>query len=145
MRFLGIDLGTRRIGLATGDDLGIASPLPAVRVVGGEGAAEAAIGEVIRARRITGIVVGLPFNMDGSRGPSAEAAEAFGTRLGARFGVSVEFVDERLTSSAAEQAIAPKDRRALRASGVVDSRAAALILQDYLDRRFPPPLPAPPE
>lgn len=144
MRFLGIDYGTKRIGLASGDDLGFASPLPAVLSDRAE-VQEAAIAEVIRVRKITEIVVGLPYNMDGSKGPSADAAEAFGNRLGELFGLPVHFVDERLSSSVAEQGIAPKDRRALRDSGLVDSRAAALILQDYLDQRFPPPLAEPPE
>jgi putative Holliday junction resolvase len=140
MRFLGIDFGSKRIGLAGGDELGIATPLPSVLSADAD-AQNAAIGEVIRARRIDELVVGLPLNMDGSHGPSAKAAEAFAARLGAKFGLPVHFVDERLTSSVAEQGIAPKDRRALRDSGLVDSRAAALILQDYLDQRFPPQLP----
>lgn len=144
MRFLGIDYGSKRIGLAGGDELGLASPLPAVLSEVPE-AQDAAIGEVIHARRITEIVVGLPLNMDGTKGPSAQAAEAFAARLAKKFSLPVHFVDERLTSSIAEQGIAPKDRRAVRASGLVDSRAAALILQDYLDQRFPPPLPEPPE
>lgn len=144
MRFLGIDYGSKRIGLASGDDLGIASPLFAVLSSDAD-AQDAAIGEVIRARRINELVVGLPLNMDGSKGPSAQAAEAFAVRLHARFGLPVHLVDERLTSSIAEQGIAPKDRRAVRGSGIVDARAAAVILQDYLDQRFPPPLPEPPE
>lgn len=144
MRFLGIDHGSKRIGLAGGDELGIATPLPAV-LTDDPAAQENAIGEVIRARRIDEIVVGLPLNMDGSKGPSAKAAEAFAARLQARFGLPVHFVDERLTSSIAELGIAPKDRRAVRDSGLVDSRAAALILQDYLDQRFPPPMPEAPE
>lgn len=144
MRFLGIDYGSKRIGLAGGDDLGFASPLPAVLSDRAE-VQEAAIAEVIRARKITEIVVGLPLNMDGSKGPSAAGAEAFGTRLGERFGLPVHFVDERLTSRIAEEGISPKNRRSVRNSGLVDSRAAALILQDYLDRRFPPPLAEPPE
>jgi len=144
MRFLGIDYGTKRVGLATGDELGIASPIPAV--LSGDPAAQVgAIAEVIRMRRINELVIGLPLNMDGSKGPSAQAAEAFAARLHAKLGVPVHFVDERLTSSAAEESIAPKHRRDMRDSGLVDSRAAALILQDYLDLRFPPPLPEAPE
>ena len=144
MRFLGIDYGTKRVGLATGDELGIASPIPAV--LSSDPAAQVgAIAEVIRVRRINELVIGLPLNMDGSKGPSAQAAEAFAARLHAKLGVPVHFVDERLTSSSAEESIAPKHRRGLRDSGLVDSRAAALILQDYLDQRFPPPLPEAPE
>jgi len=139
MRFLGIDYGTKRIGLAGGDELAIATPLPAVLNEDPE-AQEAAIGEVIRARKIDEIVIGLPLNMDGSHGPAADAVEAFGARLATKFGLPVVYVDERLTSSVAEQGMTAKDRRAIRHSGLIDSRAAALILQDYLDQRFPPPL-----
>lgn len=139
MRFLGIDYGTKRIGLAGGDELAIATPLPAVLAEDPD-ERDAAIGEVIRARKIDEIVIGLPLNMDGSHGPAADAVEAFGARIASRFGLPVVYVDERLTSSIVEQGMNAKDRRAIRHSGLIDSRAAALILQDYLDQRFPPPL-----
>jgi len=100
--------------------------------------------EVIRRQRITELVVGCPFNMDGSTGPAARKAEAFAAALRARFGLPVHLVDERLTSHAAEQTMAKKRLRAVRDQGVVDSRAAAILLGDYLTQRFPPPLPEPP-
>ena len=136
MRFLGIDHGTRRIGLAYGDDIGVATPMPASAC---EDPAKqwARIAEVLKARRITEVVVGHPLNMDGSSGPKALEVEAFARRIRAQFNLPVHLVDERLTSYEAESTIPPSKRRAVRRTGLVDSRAAAIILQDYLDGRFP--------
>jgi putative Holliday junction resolvase len=140
MRCLGIDYGTKRVGLAAGDDLGVATPLPAL-VDAEENARWTRLGEVIRQRRITDLVVGYPYNMDGSAGFKAKEVDAFAARLKGLFGLPVHLVDETLTSSEAESTIAKKDRRGLRDSGLVDSRAACLILQDFLDQRFPPQIP----
>ena len=144
MRFLGIDPGEKRIGLAVGDDLAIASPLPALT----QGKPEdrwTALAAVVQAQRITELVVGCPFNMDGTTGPAAKKAEAFAAELRTHFGLPVHLVDERLTSHLAEQSIPKKKLRQIRGSGVVDSRAAAILLGDYLQQRFPPPLAELPE
>jgi putative Holliday junction resolvase len=137
MRFLGVDPGSRRLGLAYGDDLGVATPLAAL-VDADPGRSWAAFGKIVRDRKITDIVLGLPLNMDGSAGPKAAEASALAERLRAEFGLPVHLADERLTSYEAESTLPPSKRRALRASGIVDSRAATLLLQDYLAERFPP-------
>jgi putative Holliday junction resolvase len=137
MRLLGIDLGTRRIGLAYGDELGVATPLPALTQAD-PAARWAALLTVARERRATALVLGHPLNMDDTAGPKAKEAEAFAAKLHAALGLPVHLVDERLTSAEAEATIPKKQRRAVRASGIVDSRAATLILQDYLDQQFPP-------
>ncbi|HWA24670.1 MAG TPA: Holliday junction resolvase RuvX [Lacunisphaera sp.] len=139
MRCLGIDYGTRRVGLAHGDEIGVATPLPAL-VDADEAVRWRKLGEVIKQRRITDLVLGYPYNMDGSIGFKAKEVDAFAARLKATFGLPVHLVDETLTSSEAEASIAKKDRRGVRDSGLVDSRAACLILQDYLDQKLPPPL-----
>lgn len=144
MRFLGIDPGTRRIGLATGDELGVATPLPAL-VEADASARRVALASVVRARRIDEIVLGYPLNMDGSAGFKAKEAEALAEELRREFGLPVHLVDERLTSQVAERGMNQKQLREVRARGVVDSRAAAVILQDYLDQRFPPGLAMPPD
>ncbi|MDH4333997.1 MAG: Holliday junction resolvase RuvX, partial [Chloroflexota bacterium] len=82
-------------------------------------------------------VVGLPLNMDGSEGPQAAAARAFGAKLAAAGG-AVEFVDERLTSWQAREELAGAGQRPSRSSGELDSVAARLILQEYLDARRAP-------
>lgn len=137
MRCLGIDYGTKRVGLAHGDDIGVATPLPAL-IDADEAARWAKLGEVIKQRRITDLVLGYPYNMDGSIGFKAKEVDAFAAKLKAAFGLPVHLVDETLTSNEAESSIAKKDRRGVRDSGLVDSRAACLILQDYLDQKFPP-------
>jgi putative holliday junction resolvase len=139
MKFLGIDYGTRRIGLATGDELGIATPLPAL-VQAERAARHRALTDVVRQCRIDEIVLGYPLNMDGSAGFKAKEMEALAVELRTQFGRPVHLLDERLTSHLAEAGLNQKQLRAIRAQGIIDSRAAALILQDYLDQRFPPPL-----
>lgn len=140
MRCLGIDYGTRRIGLAGGDELGLASPLPALTQAAPDERWKALLA-IIRQRRVTDLVLGHPLNMDDSIGPKAREVEAFAERLRAATSLPVHLVDERLTSHAAEATVAKDRRREVRASGLIDSRAATLILQDFLDQRFPPTLP----
>lgn len=136
-RFLGIDPGTKRLGLARGDELGLATPIPALVQSAATERWQALLG-LISAQRIDEIVVGYPLNMDDTVGPKAEEAAAFADRLREATGLPVHLVDERLTSHEAEQTLPKEQLRSLRKQGVVDSRAAALILQDYLDTRFPP-------
>lgn len=138
MRYIGIDLGTRRIGLSFGDELGVATPLPALTQAD-ERERRVALLKVIRERRADEIVIGHPLNMDDSVGPKAKEAEKFAAQLSAELTKPVHLVDERLTSYEAESSIAKSKRRDVRASGIIDSRAATLILQDYLNQIFPPP------
>ena len=137
MRCLGIDYGTKRVGLASGDDLGVATPLPAL-IDADEAMRWTKLGEAIKRRHITDLVLGYPYNMDGSAGFKAKEVDAFAAKLKQSFGLPVHLVDETLTSYAAEETIAKKSRRDVRDSGLIDSRAACLILQDFLDQRLPP-------
>ena len=140
MRCLGIDYGTKRVGLAHGDEVGVATPLPAL--VDADAAVRwTKLGEVIKQRRITDLVLGYPYNMDGSVGFKAKEVDAFAARLKEQFKLPVHLVDETLTSYSAESSIAKKNRRQVRDSGLVDSRAACLILQDFLDQKMPPTIP----
>jgi len=115
MRCLGIDYGTKRVGLAHGDEIGVATPLPALTDAD-EAARWAKLGAVIQTRRITDLVLGYPYNMDGSVGFKAKEVDAFAAKLKAAFGLPVHLIDETLTSSEAESSIAKKDRRAVRDS-----------------------------
>ncbi|HRE05347.1 MAG TPA: Holliday junction resolvase RuvX [Opitutaceae bacterium] len=135
MRCLGIDYGTKRVGLSYGDEIGVATPLPALLGLT-ESERMEALATLIQKRRITTLVVGWPLNMDDSAGPKAIEAQRFAERLHQRFSLPVHLVDERLTSSEAESTIPKQNRRDLRASGRVDSRAATLILQDYLNQHL---------
>lgn len=131
MRLLGIDHGARRIGIAVADtETGMAFARPAVRG-SGEGAARV-VADVARTEGAARVVMGLPLNMDGSEGPQAVAARSFGQQL-AGIGLEVVFVDERLSSFEARQRLSEAGRRPSRQSGELDSAAATLILQQYLD------------
>lgn len=141
MRCLGIDYGEKRIGLAWGDELGVATPLAAAVEPSFE-ARMAHIGKLVLQRRAECFVVGFPYNMDGSVGFKAREVDAFIGQLEAAFpGVPVHRVDERLSSHSATQNLGLNARREreLRGRGVVDSAAAALILQDWLDQHVPAP------
>ena len=102
MRFLGIDYGTRRIGLAIGDELGVATPIPAL-VEADLAARRLALAAVMKQRRIDEIVIGYPLNMDGTAGYKAKETDVVAAALRAEFGLPVHLVDERLTSHIAEQ------------------------------------------
>lgn len=146
MRCLGIDYGERRIGLSSGDELGVATPLPAAVEPSPEDRL-AHIARLVEERRITDLVVGYPYNMDGSIGFKAREVDAFIECLQTRFNLPVHRVDERLTSHSVEQQmhLSGRKERQLRKTGIVDSAAAALILQDWLSTRLPEPAPFPPE
>ncbi|HTB62957.1 MAG TPA: Holliday junction resolvase RuvX [Opitutales bacterium] len=148
MHFLGLDYGAKRWGLSFGDELGLALPLPAA-VAPTEKARFAHVAREIAARKITELVVGYPFNMDGTVGFKAKEVDAFIAELEQRFKLPVHRTDERLTTHAAENqnpakskkhSQTPAARRAARATGELDSRAAAIILQDFLDTRNGPAL-----
>ena len=133
-RFLGIDYGEKRIGLSWGDELGVAMPLPAAVEAGAE-ERWAHIEAVIAEKGIDEVVVGYPYNMDGSAGFKAREVDGFVEALKERFSGPVHLVDERLTSSLAEERYRRSKTRVDRKSGRVDSHAAALILQDFFDQR----------
>lgn len=134
-KILGVDWGRVTLGLAVSDDLGITAQgltsLPRVS----EAKDVEAIGAFIRDLGIGEIVVGLPKNMDGSQGPSAEAARKFAQALHDRLEIPVHLWDERLTTLAAERVLldAGTSRRTRRA--LVNQVAATMILQGFLDRQ----------
>jgi putative Holliday junction resolvase len=140
MRCLGIDYGARRIGLSYGDELGVATPLPALTEADPAKRWNALLA-VIGQRRITDLVIGYPLNMDDSAGFKTKEVDAFAARLRSEVNLPVHLVDERLTSYEAESTIPKSKRRDVRASGIIDSRAATIILQDFLLQKFglPPP------
>lgn len=153
MNYLGIDYGEKRIGLSSGDDdIRLAVPIAAA-VESTKQARMDHIAQEIERRRVSALVVGYPFNMDGSVGFKAKEVDAFIAELEARFQLPVHRTDERLTSQAAEaqmHATKPqktrkkksvKAKQQERRSGELDSRAATLILQDYLDGGAMPLLP----
>lgn len=134
MNYLGIDWGEKRIGLAYADEVGIAVPLPAAVAVTKK-ERHNHIGRMIIQRRIAQLVVGYPLNMDGSVGFKAKEVDAFIKLLEQRFGLPVQRVDERLSSHSVEQGLKRQKKKLDRRSGEIDSRAAALILQDFIEEQ----------
>jgi putative Holliday junction resolvase len=135
MRALGLDVGTRTVGVAMSDPLGVtAQGLTTLRRRGIR-ADLSALGELARTHGVTHAVVGLPLNMDGSEGASAARSRAFGEALARSLGVPVDYWDERLTTVAAERALREGDVSGRRRRELVDQVAAALILQGWLDAR----------
>jgi putative Holliday junction resolvase len=134
LRLLGLDLGEKTIGLALSDRLlSVASPFQTLKR-GKFGADAARLDHIISVEGVGGLVVGLPLNMDGSDGPSAQSARAFGRNWAARSPIPLAFQDERLSTSAVTRTLIEADASRRRRSEVVDKMAAAYILQGALDR-----------
>jgi putative Holliday junction resolvase len=135
MRYLGLDVGDRRIGVAVSDETGtIATGLPTLRRVGPRKDVRA-VAEIVREREIDEVVVGLPRRLDGGLGPQAQKVLAFMEDLRPAAKVPVVPWDERFTSVIAEQALVEADVSRQGRKGLVDKVAAILILQNYLDYR----------
>ena len=131
---LGLDLGTKTIGVAVSDRLrGVATPLETVRRRR-FGLDAARMLEIAAGRELCGVVLGLPRNMDGSEGPRAQSTRAFARNLSGVTALPIAFWDERLSTVAAERALLEADTSRRRRSQIIDSVAAAYILQGVLDR-----------
>jgi putative Holliday junction resolvase len=130
-RLLGLDIGSRRIGVAVSDEQGlIASPVGYVR----RGAQEAAgLAEQIQRWGPVGLVVGLPVGLSGREGPQAADVRSFAEEELEQFGLPVRYLDERLTTTIAERALIASGTRRSARKEQVDAMAAAVILQGYLD------------
>jgi putative Holliday junction resolvase len=134
VRYLGLDLGKARIGLALADDvLRTARPLEVVPHVS-EREDVARIAALAREWEVGQAVVGLPLNMDDSEGPAARHARAFAARLGETLGVPVALHDERLSTFEAEDRLRGRGVAARERRERIDAEAAAVILQGWLDR-----------
>ena len=141
--YLGIDYGEKRIGLSFADELGLAIPLAAATHARKNDRMHA-IESVIKERSITTLVVGYPYNMDGSAGFKAKEVDVFIEDLKKRFKLPIHKMDERLTSHVAQALMYEtgkrpktiKQKQKARRTGELDSRAATVILQDYLENRL---------
>lgn len=134
LRLLALDLGEKTIGLALSDrELTVATPLETVKR--GKFAADAArLDIIISEQGVGGLVAGLPLNMDGSDGPSAQSARAFGHNWARHSPIPLIFWDERLSTMAVTRTLLDADATRKRRAEVVDKMAAAYILQGALDR-----------
>lgn len=133
-RLLGLDLGEKTIGLALSDTLlMVATPMETLKR--GKFSIDAAkLDTIIAAQGVGGLVVGLPLNMDGTDGPSAQSARAFARNFAARSSLPIVMIDERLSTAAVTLTMLDADLSRKRRAAVVDKMAAAYILQGALDR-----------
>ena len=136
MRHLGIDYGSKRIGVAVSDTDGrIAFPLTTLIAGSDRAKTLRELRELVEREAVSRVVVGLPLSLDGSRGPAAQRAERFAAALGRHLAVPVEAFDERFSTQQAERVLIDADVSRQRRKEVVDRVAATMILQGYLDRR----------
>lgn len=132
---LGLDVGSKRIGVAGCDGTGlIATGLMTIERSSFEQVVEQ-LRRLVEERQVQMLVVGLPYSMDGTIGFQARQVQKFAPRVAAALQLPIEYIDERLTSFQAEQLIKAEKRSPSRNKGLIDRKAAALILQQWLDER----------
>ena len=133
MRYLAIDLGDKRTGLATGDDdTKLVSPVGVLKIPRGEALVDA-IMKAVAEHEPGAIVIGMPLHMDGTEGDRAKIAREFASDMTKRCGLPVHLQDERLTSYAADQRMAGSGRTHKQKKQIRDALAAAEILRDFLE------------
>jgi putative holliday junction resolvase len=131
---LGLDVGTKTIGLAISDvTRTVATPLHTLRRTKFSADA-AALLDLAAARDVRGFIIGLPVNFNGTEGPRAQSCRAFARNLAALTALPIAFWDERLSTAAAERALLEADASRKRRAEVIDAVAAGFILQGALDR-----------
>lgn len=133
-RIMGLDLGTRTIGVAVSDGMRYsATPLETIRRTKFTQDAERIV-QLVAENQIAAIILGLPLNMDGSEGPRVQSTRAFARNLSQKLSLPIAFWDERLSTSAVTRMMIDADLRRDRRAEVVDKLAASYILQGALDR-----------
>jgi putative holliday junction resolvase len=133
-RLIGVDLGTKTIGLALSDvERRIGTPLLTIERKKFTADAQLLIGQIAR-HQVIALIVGLPLNMDGSEGPRVQATRAFLRNFSAMNATPYAFWDERLSTAAVNRSLIEQDVSRARRAAVIDQMAAAYILQGALDR-----------
>lgn len=136
-RIAGVDLGEKRVGFALSDESHfLASAKEVVTLASPEQAANV-IEAFCRRHEVERIVMGLPVNMDGSRGPAVKKVEEVAEKLRQRMAIPIDYWDERLTTKAAHDVLIEAGTRREKRRELVDKVAAQIILQGYLDSRSP--------
>ncbi|HEL9641019.1 TPA: Holliday junction resolvase RuvX [Streptococcus suis] len=139
MRIMGLDVGSKTVGVAISDPLGFTAQgleiIPIDEEKGEFGLER--LTELVEQHKVDKFVVGLPKNMNNTSGPRVEASQAYGDLLTERYKLPVDYQDERLTTVAAERMLIEQaDISRGKRKKVIDKLAAQLILQNYLDRTF---------
>lgn len=135
MRTLGLDVGSKTIGVAISDPFQMtAQGLKTIYWDENDmSSADVALDGIIKEYEVTKIVVGLPKNMDGSIGERAKITEIYANRIARQFNINVELFDERLSTMSAERTLLEADVSRKKRGKVIDQVAATIILQNYLD------------
>ncbi|CRK84242.1 Holliday junction resolvase RuvX [Neobacillus massiliamazoniensis] len=135
MRMMGLDVGSKTVGIALSDELGwTAQGLKTLKI--NEEKNEFGfdeIGQLIKEYEVSKVVIGLPKNMNGSIGPRGEASQQYAKEIETKFAVETVLWDERLTTMAAERILLEADVSRKKRKKVIDKMAAMMILQGYLD------------
>lgn len=132
---IGIDPGSKTLGIAASDALRlIASPIEIIPRGKKFAPTLQRLGELITERSATGLVIGLPLNMDGSEGPRAQASKALGNNILGTYNIPITFFDERLSTAQAERGMLEADLSRARRAELIDASAAAVILQAAIDQ-----------
>ena len=139
MRVMGLDVGSKTVGVAISDPLGFTAQ--GVEIIKIDEEAEEfgfyRVGQLFKEYQVEKFVVGLPKNMNNTEGPRVEASKAYGDKIKEIFGIPVDYQDERLTTVQAERMLVEQaDVSRGKRKKVIDKLAAQLILQNYLDRMF---------
>lgn len=138
MRTIGLDVGSHTVGVAVSDPMGwIAQGLETIRIdEENEDYGFGRLDEIIKEQEVDTVVIGLPLNMNGTKGPRAEASEAYGELMQEKWpNLKIEYADERLSTVQAERLMIEKGNvRRNKRKKVIDKMAATIILQNYLDR-----------
>ncbi|HGD1985356.1 TPA: Holliday junction resolvase RuvX [Streptococcus agalactiae] len=139
MRIMGLDVGSKTVGVAISDPLGFtAQGLEIIKIDEESGNfGFDRLAELVKEYKVDKFVVGLPKNMNNTSGPRVEASQAYGDKITELFNLPVEYQDERLTTVQAERMLVEQaDISRGKRNKVIDKLAAQLILQNYLDRMF---------
>jgi len=137
MRVLGLDVGSRTVGVAVSDPMGWTAQGVEIIAINEDEAQFGLdrLGEILNDTKAKGVVLGLPKNMNNSEGPRAQAARNYAKMIEEKFGLPTDFQDERLTTVEAERMLIEEaDISRKKRKAVIDKMAASLILQNYLDR-----------
>jgi len=138
-RYLGLDVGNRRIGVAVSDELGLtAQPVLTLERHSNKRDDLRSLARLCRRFGVAGIVVGDPAHLSGEPSPQAAKTQAFAAALGELTGLAIHLWDERLTTHEAHQLLYQAGRKRQQHGKVVDQVAATLILQSFLDERAGP-------
>ena len=139
-RYMSLDLGDVRIGVAVSDTMGIVAGALETYRRRGDDSDFKHIADLIQAQNAGVVVIGLPLNMDGTKGPRALMAEEWGAKLAALTDAEGVYQDERLTTVTSERVLIESGMRREKRKNVIDRVAAAVILQTYLDNPLKLPL-----